>query len=105
MFEFKLLFLWRGLGGVSFIDAKEGCTLMGLVRWVGGMTQPPTYPHHSPLTPPLTYATSEKGMLSELCIKKPKGVQFAGRRKVFCRQMFAAFLLHRDRVRLETPQN
>lgn len=45
-------FFMAWLGGVSFIDAKEGCTLMGLVRWVGGMTQPPTYPHHSPLTPP-----------------------------------------------------
>lgn len=105
MFEFKLLFLWRGLGGGGVFHWRErGMYSNGTGEVGGGDDAAAHLPPPLPPYPPLTYATSEKGMLSELCIKKPKGVQFAGRRKVFCRQKFAAFL-HRDRVRLETPQN
>lgn len=69
----------------------------------GAMTQPPT--SASPLPPPLSYVTSEKGMPFGFMNKKPRGVKFIGRRKVLRRQMFGALHSAHDRVHVEIPEN
>lgn len=91
-----------------FYDLARGLSLTrkkDALQWDRGGDDAAAY-LPSPLAPSLTYVTNEKGMPFGMMDKKPKGAKFAGRRKVFRRQMCGALSSSPwPRTRNKNPEN